>query len=135
LLDDRIGDSFTGTIRGVARFGLFVALADSGADGLVPVSRLPGDYYVHDESRHALVGERSGRTFRLGDTVDVRLTEADGLTGSVVLDLLEGGAVESDGGDARGGKGRGPQRRHPGRSGKPGRHPVPRKSARLRRRK
>ena len=135
FLKDRVGEGFTGTIRGVARFGLFVSLADSGADGLVPVSRLPGDYYVHDESRHALVGERSGRTYRLGDVVEVRLTEADGLTGSVVLDILDGGDSEHTGSGSRSGKGRGPQRGRSGRSGKPGRHPVPRKSAKLRRRK
>jgi ribonuclease R len=103
FLDDRIGDTFAGVVRGVARFGLFVSLAGSGADGLVPVSRLPNDYYRHDEARHALVGERSGRSFRLGDTVEVRLTEADGLTGSVVLDLLDGGASDS-GRSPRGGR-------------------------------
>ena len=130
FLDDRIGDSFTGTVRGVARFGLFVSLAGSGADGLVPVSRLPGDYYVHDESRHALVGERTGRIYRLGDTVEVRLTEADGLTGSVVLDLLDGGAIVPRG--ERGKKGDSGSRK-PGR--RPGRKPVPRKAAKLRRRR
>lgn len=91
-LADRVGATFAGHIAGVARFGLFVTLGDTGADGLVPISRLPGDYYNHDHRRHALVGERSGRVFRLGDPVEVRLSEADGLSGSLVLDLMEGPA-------------------------------------------
>jgi ribonuclease R len=129
FLDNRVGDTFAGIVRGVARFGLFVSLADSGADGLVPVSRLPGDYYVHDEARHALVGERSGRTWRLGDAVEVRLTEADGLTGSVVLDLLDGGEPQTAGrartdGRARA-RGKGPK--------KPARRQGGRKTAKPRR--
>ncbi len=92
-LADQVGATFAGHITGVARFGLFVTLGETGADGLVPISRLPGDFYNHDHSRHALIGERSGRTFRLGDPVEVRLSEADGLSGSLVLDLM----VESDG--------------------------------------
>ncbi|MEK9660741.1 MAG: ribonuclease R, partial [Alphaproteobacteria bacterium] len=131
FLDDRVGDTFNGTIRGVARFGLFVSLAGSGADGLVPVSRLPGDYYVHDESRHALVGERTGRTYRLGDSVEVRLTESDGLTGSVVLDLLD------DGNENAPGRGNDDRKSRPTKhaGSRPGRRPAPRKSIRLRRRK
>jgi len=92
FLADRVGATFSGHIAGVARFGLFVTLGDTGADGLVPISRLPGDYYNHDHRRHALVGERSGRVYRLGDPVEVRLSEADGLSGSLVLDLMEGPA-------------------------------------------
>lgn len=94
-LADRVGATFAGHIAGVARFGLFVTLGDTGADGLVPISRLPGDFYNHDNQRHALIGERTGRVFRLGDPVEVRLSEADGLTGSLVLDLMEGPAEKS----------------------------------------
>ena len=52
--------------------GLFVTLNDTGADGFVPVATLGSDYFVYDETRHALVGERSGETFQLGDPVEVR---------------------------------------------------------------
>ena len=63
FLESRRGAAFTGRISGVARFGLFVTLDDIGADGLVPISTLADDYYVHDERRHALVGERTGREY------------------------------------------------------------------------
>ena len=90
-LADRVGAEFAGRINGVTRFGLFVTLTETGADGLVPIGTLPGDYYVHEEHRHRLVGRRWGRVYRLGDTVTVRLREANPLTGSLLLALVEAG--------------------------------------------
>lgn len=87
-LSTRIGEEFSGRITGVTRFGLFIELSETGADGLVPIRTLPGnDFYIHDEQQHALIGRRSGVTFRLGAEVSVRVTEADGLTGSTLLEL------------------------------------------------
>jgi ribonuclease R len=92
FMAERIGADFAGRISGIGRFGIFVTLDETGADGLIPIRTLGEDYYNHDEVHHALVGERSGETFRLGDQVDVRLAEADPLTGSMRLELLrEGG--------------------------------------------
>ncbi|MGB4057346.1 MAG: ribonuclease R [Alphaproteobacteria bacterium] len=87
-LSDRIGAEFQGRISGVTRFGLFVDLNESGASGIVPIRTLPQDFYVHDEKLHALVGRKSGRVFRLGAPVTVMLMEADGLSGSTVLQLI-----------------------------------------------
>lgn len=85
----RVGANFHGRINGVTRFGLFVTLDDSGADGLVPISSLPNDFYIHEEKQHRLVGRRSGRAFRLGDAVTVRLAEANPVTGGLILTVLE----------------------------------------------
>lgn len=90
FLSDRVGEQLAGRIVGVTRFGLFVKLEDTGADGLVPISSLPDDYYDHDEKLHALRGRRRGRIYRLGDSVEVRLAAADRITGGIVLDLLGG---------------------------------------------
>ncbi|WP_377808891.1 ribonuclease R [Azospirillum sp. A29] len=87
FLADRIGDRFSGRISGVSRFGLFVRLDESGADGLVPASSLPDDRYDHDEAAHALVGQRTGRTYRLGSQVKVVLVEADPVSGSTLFRL------------------------------------------------
>ncbi len=87
-LSDRIGAEFVGRISGVTRFGLFVDLQESGASGIVPIRTLPHDFYVHDEKMHAPVGRKSGRVFRLGAPVTVMLMEADGLSGSTVLQLV-----------------------------------------------
>ena len=74
LLGGAIGTTYQARITGVAPFGLFVTLPESGADGLVPVSSLlPSDYYDHDARRHRLVGRRFGRNFALGDAATVRL--------------------------------------------------------------
>ncbi len=87
FLSTQIGAEFQGRISGVTRFGLFVVLQETGADGLIPIRTLPDDFYEHDERAHALVGRRTGRIFRLGAPVTVRLKEADGLTGSTLLEL------------------------------------------------
>ena len=68
---------------------MFVTLSESGADGLVPMRSMNNDFYVHDESAHALIGKRRGKVFRLGATVTVKLKECDGLTGSTVFELTE----------------------------------------------
>ena len=87
-LSERLGEEFTGRINGVTRFGLFVTLNENGADGLVPMRSLSNDFYVHDEEQHALIGRRHGRIYRLGATVQVRIMEADRLTGSSVFELV-----------------------------------------------
>jgi ribonuclease R len=87
LLGGAVGAVFEARITGVAPFGLFITLPDSGADGLVPISTLPSDYYDHDAARHRLVGRRSNRLYALGDAVKAILVEADPLGGRLVFHL------------------------------------------------
>ncbi|WP_374764976.1 ribonuclease R [Yunchengibacter salinarum] len=115
-LSDHEGEQFAGRITGVTRFGLFVMLQPSGGDGLIPISSIGNDFYSLDEARHALVGERSGETFQLGDAVQVRLLEVNEITGGLRLTLLEeDGSPRSERGGPRRGSGRG----GPGRKGAP----------------
>ena len=88
FLADRVGATFTGRISGVTRFGLFIRLDETGADGLIPISRLGGEFFIHDETAHALVGERSGAHWPLGLPVEVRLVEATPVTGGLLFDML-----------------------------------------------
>lgn len=85
----RLGEAFAGRVTGVTRFGLFVELEQSGADGLVPVSSLPDDYYHHDEKHYCLRGENSGRKYTIGQKVGVVLREAEPVTGGVILSLTD----------------------------------------------
>ncbi len=87
-LADRIGASFQGRVSGVTRAGLFVKLSETGADGLIPIRSLGTEYFNYDESRHALVGTRSGTMYQLGDVVDVRLIEAAPIAGALRFELL-----------------------------------------------
>ncbi len=89
-LSAHIGAEFEGKINGVTRFGLFVTLAESGADGLIPMRALGDDFYVHDEKAHALIGRRRGYIYRLGATMRVTIKEADGITGSCIFDIAKG---------------------------------------------
>jgi ribonuclease R len=96
-LADRIGTTFQGRISGVTRSGLFVKLEDTGADGFVPIRTLGTEYFTYDETRHALVGSRSGAMHRLGDVVDVRLVEAQPIAGALRFDLLSEGKLAARG--------------------------------------
>ncbi len=88
-LSERVGAEMTGRISGVQRFGLFVKLDESGADGLVPVRALGGEFFHYDGEAQTLMGADSGRVIGLGQRVTVRIAEAVPVTGGLVLDLLE----------------------------------------------
>jgi ribonuclease R len=90
-LADRIGAVFPARIGGVTRSGLFVRLKDTGADGFVPISTLGQDYFHHVEEAHALVGSRTGVTFRLGDDVEVKLVEAIPSAGALRFEMMSEG--------------------------------------------
>ncbi|QQS13099.1 MAG: ribonuclease R [Rhodospirillales bacterium] len=125
---DRVGASFNGRITGVTRFGLFVELDETGANGLIPIKTLGAEYFNHDEPGQALVGSRTGTTFRLGEKVRVRVREADVATGGLLFELMEviGGdqPQRPQRPDAR------PERRFPG---KPARPKLPRRGGQKRR--
>jgi ribonuclease R len=90
-LADRVGATFGARVNGVTRAGLFVTLDETGADGLVPMSMIGGDFYVLDEKRHRLVGRRTNKVFALGDAISVALAEADTVTGSLAFTTAAGG--------------------------------------------
>ena len=89
FLSEQVGSAFAGVVSGVARFGIFVKLDDTGADGLIPVSRLGREYFRYDEDSRTLTGEHSGRVLRSGLRAKVKLAEADPLTGGLLFELLE----------------------------------------------
>jgi len=117
-LADQIGASFKARINGVTRFGLFVTLGDTGADGLVPVSTLPYDRYFHDETAHALIGDKKRLAFTLGDKVEVKLSEADIVTGSMIFEMLEGGKTFKGKIKRTAGRGGKPRSKHKNQKGR-----------------
>jgi ribonuclease R len=128
-LHDKVGATFKGRIVGVTRFGLFVKLTETGADGIVPVSSLRDDYYVHDDVQHALIGERHGLRWRLGAQIEVELMEAMPVTGGLVFKALsEPEAPDPNAPRARLGARRQTQARstgRPSRGGPPGKKGGP----------
>jgi ribonuclease R len=98
-LADRIGATFDGQVSGVTKAGLFIKLNETGADGFVPASTIGADYYRFDEASHALTGERTGESYRLGDKVRVKLVEAAPVAGALRFELeSEGRFVGKTGG-------------------------------------
>jgi ribonuclease R len=93
FLADRIGATFEGRVSGVHRAGLFVKLNETGADGFVPARTIGDEYFRYDEAGHAMVGSRSGETYRLGDRVTVKLVEAAPIAGALRFELLSEGRI------------------------------------------
>ncbi len=92
FLSERIGEVFDARLSGVTRAGLFVRLSESGADGFVPAAHLGDEFFSFDEAALAMVGTRSGTTYRLGDTVEVRLVEAAPVAGALRFEIVGGPA-------------------------------------------
>ena len=90
-LADRIGARFPGRINGVVGAGLFVTLDGSGADGFVAAATLGVDYFVFDEASHSLIGETTGETFRLGDSVEVEVKEVAPISGGLRFAMVSPG--------------------------------------------
>ena len=93
FMADKVGGRFTARISGVTRFGLFVTILDNGASGLVPMAALPDDFWHHDELEQTLTGRRTRQVFRLSQDVDVRLTEANPVTGGLVFQIGHSGSA------------------------------------------
>lgn len=87
-LAEQVGNEFQARVQGVTKAGLFVTLATYGADGFIPISTLGREYYHYDEAGHSVAGERSGKGYRLGDNVEVRLVEAQPVAGALRFEML-----------------------------------------------
>jgi len=92
FMSEHVGATFKARVAGVTRVGLFVRLAENGADGFVPAASLGADYFRFEEGARALVGARSGETFRLGDEVEVKLVEAAPFAGALRFEMMSEGA-------------------------------------------
>lgn len=109
-LAERVGTEMTGRISGIQKFGAFVRLDETGADGLIPIRAIGSEYFHYDRDAQMLVGADSGVEIGLGARVTVRLAETSALTGGITLDLLELEGVPV---------GQGPRGEKRGRSGGP----------------
>ncbi len=87
-LSERVGTEFPGRISGVTRFGLFVKLDETGADGLIPIRTLGREFFHFDAASQTLMGADTGLTMGMGQRVTVRLAEAVPVTGGLMLELL-----------------------------------------------
>ncbi len=94
-MEQKLGEEYTGIINGVANFGIFVEL-DNTVEGMIPVSELGDDYYVYNEKSASLVGERTRKTYRLGDTIRIQVVRASREEGRITFapaQQFEGGAA------------------------------------------
>jgi ribonuclease R len=93
-MQDKIGEIFSGSIASVVPFGIFVALDNVFIEGLVHVSELGSDYFHFDEKSHAMVGERTGKRYRLSDRINVQLVRVDLATNKIDFRLAESASAK-----------------------------------------
>lgn len=108
-LADRVGAEMTGRISGIQRFGAFIKLDETGADGLLPIRDIGREYFHFDPDAHTLIGADTGVEIGIGQRVTVRLTEAVPVTGGLTLELLELEGKSLPRGSAKGKRGRSPR--------------------------
>ena len=87
-MEEKIGQVFEGVVSGVTGWGVYVELPNT-VEGLIHVSKLPGDYYYYNESTYEMVGEATGKTFKLGMPVTVRVSGVDRMTRTIDFSLVE----------------------------------------------
>lgn len=95
FLAEQIGATFSGRINGVTRAGLFVTLNETGADGFIPISLLGNDYFIFDETLHAVIGETSRQQYQMGQQVEVKLVEAAPVAGALRFEMISEGTQGS----------------------------------------
>ena len=98
-LMDRVGEQYRGVVSAVTGFGLFVMLDDLYVEGLIHVTGLPKDYYSHEASQHRMVGERTGRIFRLGQRLVVKVVRVNLEERKIDFELVEAGKSGSNDSD------------------------------------
>lgn len=110
FLTDHVGTIMGGRISGIAKFGVFVKLDETGADGMIPIRNLGSEYFHYDADSQTLTGSDTGVTIGLGQRVTVKLIEAAPVTGGLIVDLVEIDGKSMPRGSAKG-RGKSPKRK------------------------
>ena len=88
FMEDKIGEEYTGIVSSITAFGMFVEL-QSTVEGLIRFENMGNEYFIYDENRKTLTGEKTNRTFKIGDNVKVRVIEANKMLRKVAFELLD----------------------------------------------
>jgi len=87
-MENRIGEKYEGMISSVTSFGVFVEL-DNTVEGLIRFEDLGNEYFIYDEDRKRLIGERSNIVYKIGDKVKIRVKDASKLLRTVDFEIIE----------------------------------------------
>ena len=91
FMQDKVGAQFTARINGVTGFAMFINLEETGADGIIFLKNIPGDYFAHDEATSSAIGVRKGMTYRMGDVITVELLNISPVKGAMEFAITSGG--------------------------------------------
>ena len=87
-MESRIGNEYEGVISGITKWGIYVELPNT-VEGMIHVSKLPGDYFYYREETYEMVGEATGKVYKLGDVLKVRVTGTDKFQKSIDFALVD----------------------------------------------
>jgi exoribonuclease R len=76
-MQDKVGETFEGTISGIAEFGMFVRMDDNQCEGMIPLIEIPGDRYSFDQEKYRIIGAKTKKEFNFGDKISVKVVEID----------------------------------------------------------
>ena len=96
LFETELGETVDGIIVATTSFGAFVRIDDGAADGLLPLHALPDDFYDYHESTERIEGRHTGWVFAAGDELKVKITEVTAVSGSILLDWVDGGRIDKN---------------------------------------
>lgn len=89
FMEDKIDQEFTGVISGTADYGFWVEIPENGAEGMIKLRDLMDDSYAHDPKTHAIIGARSGKTYRLGDEIKIKVVKANLIQKQIDFKIVE----------------------------------------------
>ena len=94
LFETRLGETIEGVIVATTSFGAFVRIDDGATEGLLPLRALPDDFYYYHESAERLEGQHTGWVFAVGDELQVKIVEVTAVSGSILLNWVDGGRID-----------------------------------------
>ncbi len=86
-MEPRIGNCYEGVISSITSWGIYVELPDT-IEGMIHVSKLPGDYFYYDENSYEMTGQETGKCYRLGERVKIRVDDVDKITRTIDFSLV-----------------------------------------------
>jgi len=89
FMQDHLGEAFDGIISGVTKWGLYVVLNDTLSEGMIHISKLGNDFFTFDEKKYAVIGERTGKKYTLGDPIKVKIEKIDLDKKAIDMTLVE----------------------------------------------
>ncbi|MDB2405047.1 S1 RNA-binding domain-containing protein, partial [Alphaproteobacteria bacterium] len=89
FMQDKVGSRFNAKISGVNNFAMFIKLIETGAEGIIFLKNIRGDFYIHDDKNHCIIGRKTKSRYRMGDLITVQLEQVSPIKGGLEFSLIQ----------------------------------------------